>query len=507
MSVSGQSTPAWTRDADVPAFSPLRESVRTDVCIVGAGIAGLSTAYHLLKAGKKVVVLDDNSVAGGETMRTTAHLSYQLGTFYHEFERYHGKALTKLIAESHSAAIDRIGEIVKTENIDCDFRRVDGYLFPFSEEHEKDLMSEIEAIHRTGKTDVSFVSNFELTGTPALRFPNQGQFHILKYIQGLADAIVKLGGVIHAGTHVTDFEGGETCKTTVESGHTVTSGALVIATNAPIKDNVQLYGKQAAYRTFVIAGVIKKGAMKPVLLWDTQDPYHYVRVQEGEAEDLLIVGGEDHKTGHANDAELRFSNLERFARSRFPFMSEIRYRWSGQVMESYDGIAMIGRMPMQKDNVYVCTGDSGNGLTHGTAAGMLLSDLICKKSNPWDELYNPLRIRLRAGSELVSENMSTGSSAVCGWIAIGSEKDLKPGSGAVFSRGMKKIALYVDDHGTRHEFSAICPHRKCVVSWNGFEKTFDCPCHGSRFGCDGHPLNGPVVSGLTSLENRTQIES
>lgn len=499
MTPLGQSTPSWTRDAKVSVYAPLASAAKCDVCIVGAGITGLTCAYYLLKAGHQVIVLDDNDIAGGETMRTTAHLSYVLGRHYLDLEKIHGKDRTRLIAGSHASAIDEIESIVTAENIDCDFRRLDGYLFLSPDGNEKDLINEQKSLHRAGQRDVEFAAKTPYINAPALKFPGQGQFHILKYIQGLAKTVVKLGGKIHTGTHVTDFKGGKKCTVETESGWSVTSGALIIATNAPIKDNVQLYGKQAAYRTFVIAATMKKDAMKNVLLWDTQSPYHYIRIQEGETEDLLIVGGEDHRTGQANDAETRFSNLERFARSHFPFIGRTMYRWSGQVMESYDGIAMIGRMPMQHKNIFVCTGDSGNGMTHGTIAGMLLSDLITGKKNDWEELYHPSRIRMRAGDDLMKENMNTASAAVCGWVATGSKKDVKSGSGAVYGLGTRKIALYIDPQGKRHEFSAICPHRKCIVRWNECEKTFDCPCHGSRFGCDGRPLNGPVMSGLTKI--------
>jgi glycine/D-amino acid oxidase-like deaminating enzyme/nitrite reductase/ring-hydroxylating ferredoxin subunit len=506
MSSNMRSTPSWTENGSVPTFSALSGDTSADVCVIGAGIAGLTAAYMLVKEGKKVIVLDDGEIAGGETGRTTAHLVSALDDRFYWLEKIHGQKRTRLAAESHREAISTIERIVKNEKIDCDFRRVSGYLFE-PDGSDNELKKELEAAHRAGLTDVR-LDTAPFLGIPGLHFPNQGQFHILKYMRGLSQAILAHGGIIHTKTHVKDFDSHDSCTVETDDGYTATAHAIVIATNAPIHDNVQVYGKQAAYRTFVIAAKIKKGSMEPALLWDTPSPYHYVRIQESDDHDLLIVGGEDHKTGQANDAELRFANLERWTRSKFPQIGDVAYSWAGQVMEPADGLALIGKMPMGKKNVYITTGDSGNGMTHGTIAGILLTDLILKRDNPWEDVYNPSRIRIHSGKEFVKENVNTACEAVGKWIATGGPKehDLQPGMGAVFAEGTKKIALYVDDDGTRHEFSAICPHKGCIVQWNSFDKSFDCPCHGSRFTCKGEAVNGPTNSNLNPLAKKDRKE-
>jgi Rieske Fe-S protein len=238
-----------------------------------------------------------------------------------------------------------------------------------------------------------------------------------------------------------------------------------------------------------------------MLLWDTPDPYHYVRLQgvAGEAHEFLIVGGEDHKTGQADDFEARFAAVERWTRERFPMVEEIPLRWSGQIMEPIDALAFIGRNPGE-DNVYIATGDSGNGMTHGTIAGMLISDLIAGRANPWATLYDPSRRSLRAAKEFARENLNV-AVQYADHVTAGDVKsvdEIATGGAAIVRRGTKQVAVYRDLAGTLHEHSAVCTHLGCVISWNATEQSWDCPCHGSRFDkIDGHVLNGPAIVGLS----------
>jgi Rieske Fe-S protein len=264
--------------------------------------------------------------------------------------------------------------------------------------------------------------------------------------------------------------------------------------------------KQSPYRTYVIAGRVPRGTVAPGLYWDTLDPYHYVRLQYGpEATgdfDLLIVGGEDHKTGQADDMTERWVALEHWARERFPMMGPLEFRWSGQVMETIDGLALIGKTPTQDPHVYIVTGDSGMGMTHGTIAGILLSDLILRGKHPWEKVYDPMRLRLGAVTEMVRENVNV-VAQYTGLVTGGdvdSTEDIEPGSGAVIRHGLNKIAVYRDEQGVAHERSAVCTHMGCIVKWNDAEKTWDCPCHGSRFDRFGHVVNGPATADLAAVE-------
>jgi len=482
----------WTASAPLPEFGPVQQNFHVDVCIVGAGISGLTTGYLLARAGKRVAVLDDGPVGGGMTQMTTAHITHQLDDRYFELEKLRGREAARLAADSHSAAIDRIDTIVRQEGIDCDFTRLDGYLFLADGDTFETLERELEAAHRAGLSSVELVerapfASFD-TG-PCLRFPNQAQFHPLKYLARLAQAIVHDGGRIYTGSHADEIEGGVPGLVHVGT-HVVTADAIVVATNAPVNDRVAIHTKQAPYMTYVIAARILPGSVPRVLAWDTGDPYHYIRTYG----DFLIVGGEDHKTGQAEDTPERYARLEGWARACFPQMGEVELAWAGQVMETYDYVAFIGRNPMDRDNVFVVTGDSGMGITHGTIAGMLLSDLIVGRPNPWEALYDPSRVTLRAAGDFARENSNV-ALQYTEWLTagdVGSVDEISAGSGAIVRHGLEKLAVYRDEDGELHECEAKCPHLGCIVHWNPAETTWDCPCHGSRFDRYGKVINGPA---------------
>src|SRR5688572_2061248 len=490
----------WAATAALPEFSPLQENLHADVCIVGAGISGLTTAYLLARAGKRVAVLDAGPVGGGMTQRTTAHITNMLDDRYFEVERLHGREGARLAADSHTAAIDRIETIVKQEHIACDFTRVDGFLFLAEGDERATLERELAAAHRAGLRSVELLERAPYTSFdtgPCLRFPNVAQFHPLKYLAGLAQAIEHEGGRIFTGSHVEMLEGGVPGVVHVGK-HVVTGDSILVATNVPINDRVAIHTKQAPYMSYVVGARVPPGSVPQVLSWDTGDPYHYVRLHD----DLLIVGGEDHKTGQASDAPERYARLEAWARARFPMMGALEFAWSGQIMETQDYLAFIGRNPMDHDNVYVATGDSGMGITHGTIAGMLVSDLILGRNNPWAALYDPSRVTLLAAGDFARENSNV-ALQYTDWLTggdVASAGEIPPGSGAILRRGLEKIAAYRDEQGRLHERLAACPHLGCVVHWNPAETTWDCPCHGSRFDPYGKVVNGPANRDLAPAE-------
>jgi len=500
--------------ASLPAFGTLTKNLHVDVVVVGAGITGLTTAYLLGRAGKNVAILDDGAIASGETERTSAHLSSVLGSRYFLLEGLHGERGAQLVAASHSAAIDEIERIVAEEKIDCGFERVDGYLFAPAGEPPDLLERELAAVHRAGLRGVELVARAPLgkvdTG-PALRFPQQAQFHPLQYLAAVGKAIARDGGQIFTQTHVSDIKGGELARVETAGGWTVTAHAVVMATNTPVNDWLVIHTKQAAYRSFVIGATVPHGAVTKALYWDTLDPYHYVRLQSFQSRDaaetvhdLLLIGGEDHKTGQEDDAEARYFRLEQWARERFP-IGDIKLRWSGQIVESMDGLAFIGPNPLDRKNIFVATGDSGNGLTHGTIAGLLLTDLILGRENPWAKLYDPSRVTLRAANTFAKEAINM-AAQYGDWLTPGdvkTENDVAPNSGAVIRHGATKVAAFRD--GELHECSAICPHLGGIVRWNHSEKTWDCPCHGSRFDRFGKVLNGPAITDLHSVAHPAEV--
>lgn len=505
---SGASFSLWMH-ARVPAYKQeLPDSpLAVDVCVIGAGIAGVTAAYLLSKEGRSVAILDDGPIGGGETSRTTAHLASAQDDRFTFLERHHGAAGTKLAAQSHAAAIDRIESICNSESIDCDFRRVDGYLFNPPDGDPKFLEQEQEAAQRAGLLDATLIPRAPLscfdTG-PALRFPRQGQFDPLRYVRGLAAVLTKQGGQIYTGVHADKIEAGAPACVVTAAGSRIQAQSVVVATNAPISSLVSLPLKQAAYRSYVVGFMVPKGSVEPGLYWDTEDPYHYVRLAEDSAtSDILLVGGEDHKTGQDEEADplARFARLEAWARARFPMASELTQKWSGQVMEPVDGVGFIGRSSGSA-NTYVITGDSGQGMTHATLGAMLVADLIAGRSNPWAALYDPSRIPLRSAGTFLRENANVAAQYTA-WLRSGDVKsaaEIPPGTGAILRKGARLLAVYRDEVGVCHARSAACAHLGGVVTWNAVEKTWDCPCHGARYSPLGRVINGPAIHDLALEE-------
>ena len=507
-----ESLSLWMDSIEMPNCPSLSENLHVDVCIVGAGIGGLTTAYLLMQEGKSVCILEDHEIGSGQTARTTAHFSTALDDRYTQLEKWHGLPNTKLAAESHQAAILKVAEIIRKEKIDCDLEWVDGYLFVPTESTEEILFQELDAALRAGLSDVSLVVRAPLdfldTG-PALRFPKQMQLHPLKYLKGLADCIIKSGGKIFTRSHVEYIHGGDRARVETIDGFMVYADQIVVATNTPINDVLAVHTKQAAYRSYVIALEVPKASVPKGLYWDTLDPYHYVRLQEGKAlgssmagVDLLIVGGEDHKTGQDSNPERNYVELENWVRGRFPFAEKLVYKWSGQVMEPVDGLAFLGRNPLDHNNVFIITGDSGNGMTHCTIGGLIITDQIMQRENPWEKLYSPSRINFKSAGRFLKENLNVVAqySDHLHSHPFESIEYLEWGEGGVFKQGFKQIAAYKNREGRLELYSAVCPHLGGIVNWNSAEKSWDCPCHGSRFDAHGKVLEGPAVMNLKKID-------
>jgi nitrite reductase/ring-hydroxylating ferredoxin subunit len=308
--------------------------------------------------------------------------------------------------------------------------------------------------------------------------------------------VKRLGGRIATDCQVVHVETGEPCSVELADGSRATARHLVIATNVPFHDRFAIHTKQAAYRSYIVGVGVPSTLLGRALFWDTQDPYHYLR---WVGSDLLLVGGEDHRVGQDAQPMKRWLKLEEWVRSRIPSVGEVRTCWSGQILEPADGLAFIGRNPGLHRGSYVVTGDSGNGMTHGALAGILISDLILGRKNEWEQLYDPARkpTSLAAIGEYLRENGKVAKS-YADWLKPAQSEDTQvaPGTGEVLQRGLHKLAVYVDKAGVRHECSAVCPHLGAVVQWNAAERSWDCPAHGSRFDPCGKLLMGPAQRGL-----------
>ena len=495
----------WSATSALPVYAPLSANLSVEACVIGAGIGGLTTAYLLAKSGVSVALIEALSIGDGETSHTTAHIAIPDDSFAMIEEEY-GLETLRLVADSFAAAADLIETNVRTEQIACEFERLDGYLFSCAEDPHAALDRELDAARRAGvdvyKEDT--VPTSAIVPGPVLRFPRQAQFHPLRYLAGLAKALEKKRGAIYCGTRALDIvEHDDHVVVSTPTGR-ITADHVVVATNTPINDRFAMHTKHNAFQSYVVAALVKKGSMKRLLLWDDGDPYHYVRLAEGhdDEHDLLIVGGADHKTGQEPHPERHYQAIERWMREMFPEAGALAYRWSGQVMEPLDGIAYLGRNPGSK-HVYVITGDSGNGMTHATLGAMIVSDLILGTANAWASVYDPSRKPYKEAAHFLKEQANV-AKQYTDWISPGDDIDvaaLAPGDGALVRRGLKKVAVYRDDLGALHCHSAKCTHLGCVVQWNSTEKTWDCPCHGSRFSAYGSVLHGPAVSGLAPIED------
>jgi glycine/D-amino acid oxidase-like deaminating enzyme/nitrite reductase/ring-hydroxylating ferredoxin subunit len=494
MSVS-ENLSVWLATAPAATFPRLDGDQTADVAIVGAGITGLSAALLLARAGRRVAVIDSGELAHGVSGFTTAHLTTMNDLRYQDAERDFSAEDAQLLAESSRAAIEQIAAFVAEEAIACDFARVDGYLYTEDPGDEGMLHAEIDAAGRAGVAA-------EWTADPplpfpvhrAIRVPDQAQLNPLPYFQALARAVERLGGAVYELTHVTGIDGGERCTVTTERG-TVTAGAVIIATHMPIND-LYLFAKARPYRSYVL-GVRIEGAAPVGLFWDTVDPYHYTRAARDERGELLIVGGADHLTGHESDAAERFEQLEAYVRERYT-VGEVAYRWSAQWYESIDGLPFIGEYPL-RENVYAATGYGGNGMTFGTLAGMLLSDAILGRANPYAELYSINRIKPLAG---VPTMIKTGIDEAVRFVADRFRSDadetgeIPLGEGRLIKLDGEQIAAYRDERGVLHKLSPVCTHLGCIVNWNNAEKSWDCPCHGGRYSATGEVIEGPPTESL-----------
>lgn len=495
----------WT-DVEPASRPKLSAPVDAEVVVIGAGLSGLSVAYELQKGGRSVVVLDASRIGGGETERSSGHLSFGLDDFYDRLIKHRNLEAGRAYYESQSAAVDRVEAIVREEGIDCDFARLDGYLISTSVDDDDLLDQERLGARKAGVPGVGFVDQAPLQGVDtgaALRFPKQARFHPLKYVLGLAAAFERAGGRIFGDTLVTVLsDAADQVVVRTREGVELHPAQAVAAAHNAFGAGVPFHSKQTPVRTYLLAAQTPKGSAADILLRDTADPYTYVRIQPAGEHDLLIVGGQDHKVGAADDAAERFERLEGWARKHFHQMSEVTHRWSGQLFEPDDFVPFIGRVPGQ-ERLFTVTGGSGEGATAAAMAGLVLRDLVNGRETPWAAVYDPSRTMpvVSAVAEFVKDQAGMVANLVERMTPgeVKSVDDLSPDSGAVVGQAGGKVAAYRDVEGGLHRHSAECTHAPCLLRFNSFERCWDCPCHGCRYGVDGAVLAGPATESLAPV--------
>jgi glycine/D-amino acid oxidase-like deaminating enzyme/nitrite reductase/ring-hydroxylating ferredoxin subunit len=475
-----------------------------DVAVVGAGITGVTAALLLKRAGLRVAVLESRRLGSGESKRTTAHLTQVLDLRFRRLRSRFGHDGAALALEGHRAAIDQIDSLTKELKIDCDFVRVSGYLVAETPEEVEELEDEASVARELGLAPRLVGSvPLPLRIARALVLDHQAQFQPRAYLDALAEQVDGGGSRIYETTHVQDIEDGEPCRVVTDRG-VVTAGAVVVASGVPVSNQVFIHLKLAAYRSYAIAAKLPAPAA-PGLLWDMKDPYHYVRGQVVNGVPYLIVGGEDHKVGEEDDTTAPFDRLEAYAAERLGVpVAATDFRWAGQIIESADGLPYVGRNSFSK-HLFVATGYAGNGITGGTWAGSVLADQVRGVANRWSKLLDATRIKpLASAGAVASENVDYPKHLIADRLVPlghrGALGDIPPGEGAVLSIQGVKLAVYRNGEGGLSGLSPVCPHMGCFVHWNSAEKSWDCPCHGSRFDVHGAVLNGPAVSALQRRE-------
>jgi glycine/D-amino acid oxidase-like deaminating enzyme/nitrite reductase/ring-hydroxylating ferredoxin subunit len=499
--------PYWADSASLPLFPKLDRDLTVDVVVIGGGIAGLTTAYLASAAGQSVAVIERDRCAMIDTGHTTAHVTMVTDTRLNELSRKFGKTHAQAVWDAGLAAIAEIDTIIREHDIACDFEWVSGYRHAPSgradSEQTKAFQEEAQLAAELG-FDAEAVGNVPFIGGPGVHFDNQARFHPRKYLAGVSAAIRENGGEIFEDTEAEEFR--DQPRSVKANGHWIHAGEIVIATHNPL---VGLAGmasatvfqtKLALYTSYAIAGRVRQGAVADGLFWDTADPYHYLRLEQHHDHDVVIFGGEDHKTGQVADTNACYRRLEETLTTMLPDI-ELTHRWSGQVIETTDGLPYIGKMA---DHQYAATGFAGNGMTFGTLAGIMMSDAIAGRPNPWADLFDPGRAAVRRGLwEYIKENADYPYYMMRGRFAGAEGKSLravKRGHGGVIERDGQKVAAYRAPDGELTMVSATCTHMGCIVGWNDAERTWDCPCHGSRFTPQGDVISGPAEKPLPDLD-------
>ena len=499
----GEPASIWldtSRETDYPR---LDGDVSVDVAVIGGGIAGLTTAATLAESGSDVALVEADRIVRGVTARTTAKITSQHGLVYSNLIETMGEEDARRYAEANQAAIDAIATRVREEGIDCDFERLPAYAYADAPGEEEAIREEVRAARRLD-LPASYVESpplpFETSG--AIRFDDQAHFHPRAYLLSLAETIVAHGGRVFEETRATDVTDGDPCEVTVGEGrHRVRADAVVVATHFPVVDRALYFARQYPKRSYVLAARLD-GPQPDGMFYAPGDSYRSIHPHTVDGEAWLLVGGENHKTGQGGSTAERYHRLAQYVRSRFP-VETIEYRWSTQDYVSVDRVPYVGRLGPGAEDVYVATGFGGWGMTGGTAAGLILSDLVRGRENPWADAFDPTRVNVRASArDFLETNADVAGRFASNWLArLRSENGVAfaPGEAGIVRTDEGPVAVYRDRSGEVHALSAVCSHMGCIVEWNDAERSWDCPCHGARYDYTGEVLVGPPDEGLTPV--------
>lgn len=489
----------WMESVAAMPRPPLGGDTQVDVLVIGAGIVGLTAAFELARAGRKVAVIDMHGIGHGTTGHTTGKITLGHGLIYHRLLSKHDARTAEVYAKANQLALDWMTKLIEKENIDCDFERKTNYVYCENDEQLDAMLEEVEAAKEAG-VKAKLVRNVPLPfpSPGGVMIENQAQFHARKYLLHLATAIEAAGGAIHEGTRATAIDTSSGCKVETDGG-TVTAEHVVMATHYPFTDRGFFFARVRASRSYVVAGPVDPARAPDGMFINSTSPTRSIRTIPDGDRLLLAVAGNSHPVGEDYDTEDNYRDLEEWTRKHFG-VEEITHRWSAQDGITVDGIPYAGTAWRSNDAVYTATGFAKWGLTNGTASALLISRAIQGFKGEYAWLYDPHRFTLDSSARsFTKDNAKVGYHFIHDRFRHPQEGDpekLSPGEACVAGHGNRQVAAYKDESGKLHARSARCTHLGCTVAWNSAEKTWDCPCHGSRFSFDGRVIEGPATKDL-----------
>ena len=484
----------WSASAGATGFPPMSGDLAVDIAIIGGGIVGITTARLLKDAGLTVAVLEAHRVGGQVTGKSTAKISSQHGTIYQTLESKFGESQARLYGAAQEGAIRRIRELAAQHGIDCDLVEQSAYLYTRDAQGVAKLEKEFDAAQRLG-LPATLVRQTDLPYPvlAALRFDAQAQFHPIKYVAGLARTLPGGGSHVFEHTCVLDWEP----QRIITQHGSVRARHVVMATHLPLGQVGLYYAQAYAQAEPVIAAPMRRPPQGMYLSVDT--PSHSLRTHTAAYGTVYaIAAGNSFKPGHTDDERQSFADLERWLLTSFD-AAPVQYRWVNEDYSAMDGAPFIGWSSSPDDGYLVATGFNAWGITNGTVAAAVIADLVAGRESPWTDAFPPSRIKpLAGGPKFVQETLETAAHLVGGYLARRptSYDELAPGDAAIMQIDGKKVAAYRDEAGALHAVSAVCTHMGCILGWNECDRTWDCPCHGSRFDLQGEVLHGPAVRPL-----------
>ena len=498
--------PSWIDTAPIEKFPPLKRDVTVDVVVVGAGVTGITAAYLLKQTGSTVALIEREQVASIDTGHTTAHLAYVTDVELQDLARNFGNDHAQAAWDAGAAAIDEIEKIVTEEEIECEFKRVPGYLHTqvgaSSKKEVSSLKKEADVVVKCG-FDAAYLKSIPYFNLPGVRFANQAKFHPRKYLRVLVKKIPGGGSHVFEKSAATEFDAKK--RRVKVNRNWISFDRVVMATNNPLVGLASLASatlfqtKLSLYTSYALGARVPSNTVPEALFWDTRNPYNYLRVDRHAGFDYLVYGGEDHKTGQKKATTTAYARLLARLKKIIP-EARVDYRWSGQVICTPDGLPYIGE---NAERQFIATGYCGNGITFGTIAAMMARDWVTGIKNPWMDLFAVDRKKIKGATwNYLRENKDYPYYMIKDRLArpeADSVRELKPGDGMIIGSRGKKVAAFRDRNGKIHRLSPVCTHLGCLVRWNPAESTWDCPCHGSRFKPTGEVMAGPAEEPLAAI--------